>query len=799
MKRNIYILIVPIVLLFCMADISLGWSLQEGRLMTRWAYEVDPQNTLPEYPRPQMVRNDWMNLNGVWEMQFGDEGDPVPAGQTLSGDILVPFPVESAISGVMHHNDRLWYRREFQVPSEWDDQRVLLHFGAVDWESGVYVNGNSVGVHKGGYDPFSFDVTPYLNSTGPQELIVRVFDPTDDGGYARGKQTLYPGGIMYTPCTGIWQTVWLEPVPQISIEELKLVPDIDRELLKVTGFVSQTVPGLTVEATAYDNGTVAGSVSGAANDELSLTMNNPKLWSPDNPFLYDLTVVLKQGDTVIDQVDSYFGMRKISVEEVDGTNRLMLNNEYVFQMGPLDQGYWPDGIYTAPTDDALRYDLEMTKAFGFNMTRKHIKVEPARWYYWADKLGLMVWQDMPSVNSYTGNPQPIDRAQFKTELQRMVQSYHNHPSIIMWVIFNEYQGMHDTKQLCEMVKSMDPSRLVNSNSGDNSNHDHTIGDVFDIHNYPPPAVPHSDIQATACGEYGGIGMAVTGHMYDENSSWGYGSNVQSGEELAARYDSYTQMLASFNTNDGLSAAVYTQITDVEIEVNGLMTYDRAVIKADPDLIKVSNKQYTRTYEDILPTSQQTPQSWRYTTSAPANDWYTTAFDDSGWNEGPGGFGTSMTPGAVVGTEWSTSDIWLRRNFEVGTLTAEDMEKLVWRIHHDEDVEVYINGVLAFSAAGYTTTYMPLQVSETAKSALIENGINTIAVHCHQTGGGQYIDVGMALETVVIPEDNCGAWGFSPADLNKDCSVDLEDMTIFAADWMECSMPDQVGCINHVNP
>lgn len=784
-------------LLVSQCSFIFGWSLQQAPVMTHWAYEVDPANPLPEYPRPQMVRDAWLNLNGLWEFQGGAAGEAVPAGQSLTGEILVPFPVESAISGVMEHYERLWYRRQFEIPAQWDGQRVLLHFGAVDWEAQVYVNGSSVGIHKGGYDAFSFDITPFLHATGPQELIVRVFDPTDNAGYARGKQTLYPGGIMYTPTTGIWQTVWLEPVPAVSITELKLVPDVDRQLLNVTGYTSELPANLTVQATAYDGGTAVGTVSGAAGEELHLVLRQPKLWSPDHPFLYDLHVVLKQGTTVVDQVDSYFGMRKISLGTVDGVVKMLLNDKFVFQMGPLDQGFWPDGLYTAPTDEALKYDLVMTKEFGFNMTRKHIKVEPARWYYWCDKLGLMVWQDMPSTNSYTGNPQPIDVPQFETELKQMVQEHWNHPSVIMWVIFNEYQGIHDTGYLCDIVKAMDPDRLVNSNSGDNSNHNHMIGEVFDIHNYPPPAAPASDIQARACGEYGGIGMRVTGHMWDQNS-WGY-TMVNSSEELAALYDSYSQMLSSFKTSQGLSAAVYTQITDVEIEINGLITYDRAVVKADPNKIRLSNLLFQRTYETVLATSQETPQTWRYTTTAPAAEWYTEGFDDSAWSQGPGGFGTSGTPGAIVRTLWDTPDIWLRRTFTAGSLAAEELDKLVWRIHHDEDADVYLNGVLVLSTSGYTSSYIPLAANAAAKSALIAGGSNVIAVHCHQTGGGQFIDLGLALETVHDVTDHCGQWGYSPADLDRNCQVDLQDLALFTADWMGCSYPDTLNCTNHLTP
>lgn len=769
-----------------------AWSLQQAPVMTRWAEQVDPYNTLPEYPRPQMVREDWMNLNGIWEFQPAAESDPVPTGQTLTDDILVPFPVESAISGVMQHYDRLWYRRQFDIPTEWDGQRIVLNFGAVDWESEVYINGTSAGVHKGGYDSFSYDITPYLNASGPQELIVRIFDPTNNQGIARGKQDLNPGGIWYTAVTGIWQTVWLEPVPEISIEEVKLVPDVDNKLLNVTGFVSETVPNLTVQATAYDNGVAVGTVSGAVGDELQLVMHNPKLWTPETPFLYDLTVVLKQGTTVIDQVDSYFGMRKVALHMIEGINRLTLNDEFIFQIGPLDQGWWPDGLYTAPTDEALKWDIDMIKTFGFNMVRKHVKIEPARWYYWCDKLGVMVWQDMPSVRS---GASAADRQQFEIELSEMVREFGSHPSIILWVVFNEGWGQYDTVRLTEDVMEMDPSRLVTCASGWT---DYNVGHVIDIHSYPAPGSPTpTATRAAVNGEFGGIGMQVDGHMWDENS-WGY-TMVGSGEELAALYDSFIQQLIGYKDNPGLSAAVYTQITDVEVEINGLITYDRDVVKADPNLIYISNSLYTRTYEEVLATSEQTAQTWRYTTATPPADWYTETFDDASWDEGPGGFGTDGTPGAIIGTEWDTSDIWLRRTFNPGSLTTEDIEKLVLRIHHDEDSEVYINGVPASSTTGYTTGYIHLPVNAAGKAALIPDASNVMAVHCHQTNGGQYIDVGLALESIDGSVNHCGQWGYAPADLDRNCQVNIEDLAIFSADWLSCSVPDQVNCVNYVLP
>ena len=755
-----------------------GWEVQQGRLLTPWAQQVDPQNTLPEYPRPQMVRDEWLNLNGLWQYQPGAAGDAVPVGQNLSGQILVPFCVESAISGVMEHHERLWYRRSFEVPAGWQGQRILLHFGAVDWESEIYINGTRVGIHQGGYDAFYYDITSHLTDSGPQEVIVRVFDPTDNAGVPRGKQTLTPGGIMYTSCTGIWQTVWLEPVPQVSITDLRLFPDVDNNRLKVTGYTSSVQPNLTIQATAYRNGIPAGTVSGGVGEELHLMLQNPRLWSPTDPFLYDLTVVVKQGQTEIDRVESYFGMRKVSLGTVDGVVKMLLNNEFVFQMGPLDQGLWPDGIYTAPTDEALKYDIEKTIEMGFNMTRKHIKVEPARWYYWCDKLGLMVWQDMPSLNSYTANPQPIDAPQFKVELERMVQTHWNSPSIIMWVIFNEHQGQHNTEYYVQRVKELDPTRLINQGSGGGH---FGVGDVLDIHNYPQPNYPVSETLARACGEYGGIGMQMPGHMWDEsNNSWGY-IVVDTPAELIALYDSYAQMLSTFKSERGLSAAVYTQITDVEIEINGLMTYDR-IVKADPAQIALSNAM-SRTYEQVVPTSEQTAQTWRFTTSQPATDWNTGDFDDSDWSQGPGGFGTAGTPGAVVGTEWNSSDIWIRRTVNLTGTSQDQLNNLVLRIHHDEDAQVFINGVQALVVGGYTTSYIHLPIDPAARAAVNAEGDNLIAVHCRQTAGGQYIDVGLALESVDTVGSACGPWGHPRADLTQDCLVNLSDAALILAAWM----------------
>jgi beta-galactosidase/beta-glucuronidase len=546
------------------------WKPADGPLKTRWAKDVSPEKVLPEYPRPQLVRKDWLNLNGLWDIKLGDGTET---------KILVPFAIESALSGVMKHVDRVTYRRSFEIPKGWSGQQVLLHFGAVDWETKVSLNGKELGVHRGGYDAFSFNITAALKAEGAQEITVEVFDPTNDGGYPRGKQTLTPRSIMYTATTGIWQTVWLEPVAAAHIEALKIVPDVDGGCLRLTVTGSGTA-----EAVASDGGKDVARASGEAGSELKLAIPNPKLWSPDAPFLYDLRVSLKSGDKTVDTVTSYFGMRKIALGKDDkGVTRMMLNGKPVFQVGPLDQGFWPDGLYTAPTDEALRFDVAETRRLGFNTTRKHLKVEPDRWYYWCDKLGLMVWQDMPSINSY-GGKQPIDKPQFKTELLSMVTNQWNHPAIIMWVIFNESQGQHDTEALVAEVKALDPSRLINNASG---NDDKNCGDVIDKHTYPGPDSPKpEENRAAVLGEFGGLGLPVDGHTWSKKT-WGY-KGTESIEDLTAGYEKLLAKAWELRASAGLSAVIYTQLTDVETECNGLLTYDREINKVVPARAAAAN-------------------------------------------------------------------------------------------------------------------------------------------------------------------------------------------------------------------
>jgi hypothetical protein len=725
------------------------WKPAKGPLMTRWAKDVTPERVHPEYPRPQMQRKAWQNLNGLWQLAFAKEGEEAPVGKDLPERILVPFPVESALSGVMKRAERLWYRRHFTVPKEWAGQRLLLHFGAVDWEATVWLNGKKLGSHRGGYDGFSFDVTDALKAEGPQELIVGVWDPTDAGTQPRGKQVRKPGGIYYTPTTGIWQTVWLEPVPKgVHIERLKIVPDPDKGEVRITA----TVPGAGARHSILIQSPPSGTKlfepqSGKPGEEIRVRVPRPHLWGPNDPFLYDVQVLLlnkvENDSAAQDQVDSYFGMRKIEVgKDGDGRTRLLLNGKFVFQVGPLDQGFWPDGLYTAPTDEALKFDIEITKKLGFNMTRKHVKVEPARWYYWCDKLGLLVWQDMPSGDKSVRDGQPdlvrspASAKDYEAELKAMIDGLHNHPCIIMWVVFNEGWGQFDTARITKWTRDYDPTRLVDCASGWN---DRKVGDVHDIHVYPGPgAPPPEEKRAGVLGEFGGLGLGVDGHTW-ANKTWGY-RGTSSQADLTRKYEILLQGVYRLKDERALSAAVYTQITDVETEANGLLTYDREVTKVDLGRVAAANKgDFSRAARRVVvvPTSQEKAQTWRYTTERPAGEWFKPDYDAGGWKEGPGGFGTRGTPGAVVRTEWNTADIWLRREF-----TLPESLDLYLSLHHDEDAEVYLNGVLAAKVRGYVTDYEDVPIREEARKALKSGGKNVIAIHCHQTTGGQYIDAGL---------------------------------------------------------
>lgn len=586
---------------------GMPWQSKQSPLMTDWSQQVDPTNVLPEYPRPQMVRSKWMNLNGVWQFQTGVTNDAVPTGSNLAGVILVPFPMESALSGVMQYYPFSWYRRTFTIPNDWSGQRIILHLDAVNWRSQIYINGQSVGTHTGGYDPFSYDITPYLNG-GTNDLILRVYSPEDSVGEPRGKQTLYPAGILFTSASGIWQPVWLEPVPAISIGSIHLTPDLDNNRLLVNVGINGPTNGLNITGYAFAGSNLVASTTVLPGNNLFLNISSPTLWSPTNPYLYNLQITLTSNSVPLDSITSYFGMRKISLGTADFV-KMFLNNQPLFEFGPLDQGYWPDGIYTAPTDSALQYDLRMEKTLGFNMVRKHLKVEPQRWYYWADQLGVLVWQDMPSCNSYTSNPNPprVDPLDYIAELTAMVTNHWNGPAIIMWEVFNEGQGQAGTSNgagqtntayLVNLVKTLDPSRFVNQASGWNWA---GVGAVADTHNYPDPACSTSGSQAVVCGEFGGVWLGLVGHTWSPSSS-----DVPPGQApttVTPQFESLANEVPDLVQTKGMSAAVYTEISDVEIELAGLQTFDRKILK--PNLRQMQTTITSLTGypipENVLPT------------------------------------------------------------------------------------------------------------------------------------------------------------------------------------------------------
>jgi Glycosyl hydrolase 2 galactose-binding domain-like/Glycosyl hydrolases family 2/Glycosyl hydrolases family 2, TIM barrel domain len=676
-----------------------------------------------------MRRAEWQNLNGEWTYAVTHRYGNRPA--SFAGRIIVPFPIESQLSkaGIWVSPDqRLWYRRTFVAPTLAAGHRLLLHFGAVDWEAVVSVNGRQVGEHRGGFDPFVLDITDALRrDSAEQELVVAVRDPTDGGDQPRGKQVLRPRSIYYTAVTGIWQTVWLEPVPAAHITALRIDPDLDAGTVLV--MVSAAGDGRRVTVTALDGEREVARQSGEIGAPLTLSLTNPRKWSPVDPFLYRLRVRLDPGD----EVESYVGMRSIAVRrDASGVRRLFLNGEALFQFGLLDQGWWPDGLYTAPTDEALASDIQKTKELGFNVIRKHVKVEPSRWYYHCDRVGMIVWQDMPSAEDMSPDGEP----NFARELAAVVDALRNHPSIVMWVPFNEDWGQHSTAQHVSWLKSYDPTRLVNNASGWT---DMKVGDVVDLHAYPGPATPPiEEVRAAVLGEFGGLGLPLDGHTWLDRGNWGYRS-FKTLEELNAAYLKLLEQLR-MHVGDGLSSAIYTQTTDVEIEVNGVMTYDRAVVKLSAEAIAANKRLYEPppVVRHVMSASDRSPQPWRYTTTQPAATWFEPGFNDAGWASGSAGFGAPATRHARVGTPWQTSDIWIRRSFD---LPAETLSNPHLRVFHDDDTQVYVNGQLVAELTGANSGFAFVPLGAPARSAL-RPGSNTIAVHTHQTRGGQFIDVGL---------------------------------------------------------
>ncbi|MGB9800319.1 MAG: glycoside hydrolase family 2 protein [Thermanaerothrix sp.] len=584
------------------------WQRQRAPLMTRWSEALCPDCVWPEYPHPQLVREDWLNLNGVWQFGIAPRAQAVPPA--FKGEILVPFPIESALSGVMRPlqpEERLWYRRMFTVPTAWEGKRVLLHFGAVDWEAEVWVNGQRVGKHQGGYLPFTFDITPYLHP-GEQELVVAVWDPTDAHWQQRGKQVRHPHSIWYTQVSGIWQTVWLEAVPSRYIAGLRITPDLAAQAVRVKVLAGGSDILRDIHVEVWAEGMRHGEASLSSSEgELVISLPSPRLWHPDSPFLYDLVVTAEE-----DRVSSYFGLREFRLgKDIHGRTRVFLNDEPLFMFGPLDQGYWPDGLYTPPSEEAMEWELKLLKQLGFNMLRKHVKVEPARYYYACDRLGLIVWQDMPNggraqtgfeglVTLFLGVHQddrralwrfgrksPDSRADYQRELKALVDHLYHFPCIGVWVPFNEGWGQFEARAIAEWLKAYDPTRLVDHASGW---YDQGGGDFASYHIYGKPLkpIPPTATRAVVLSEFGGYSLEICNHLWNPRQRFGY-KHFQTIPDLTAAYERLLDEQLRPWVEAGLSAAIYTQTTDVEIEVNGYMTYDRAVLKMDAERLRAVHK------------------------------------------------------------------------------------------------------------------------------------------------------------------------------------------------------------------
>jgi hypothetical protein len=593
-----------------------AWTPKPAPMTTPWTNQVPVDNPLPEYPRPQLTRPDWQPLNGIWDFAVTsrDAGQPASFGE----QIRVPFVPESALSGIQRkitQNDKLWYKRTFTVPSGWSGDRVQLNFGAVDFETTVWVNGQQAGaVHRGGYDAFSYDITPLLNG-GSNTVVVCAYDPTNAGGQAIGKQRIQDvtphsgASIVYTASSGIWQTVWLEATPAAHITRLDMVPNLTDSTLRTT-VRGAGADGASVKVTVSSGGTTVGSATGTVGTEFSVPVPGAHLWTPEDPFLYDVTAELTSGAGA-DKVGSYTGMRSIAVRDVGGVRRPVLNGRFVFQTGTLDQGFWPDGIHTAPTDAALKFDLQKHKDLGFNMVRKHIKVEPQRWFYWADRLGLLVWQDMPSMDS-SKSPDSAARSQWESEYHAIIDQHRSSPALIQWVDQNEGWGQYDQARIADMVKAYDPSRVVDNMSGVNccGAQDGGNGDVVDNHNYVGPGnTPTESARASVLGEYGGLGFRVSGHEWYPGGGFSY----EDQPSLSALNDRFVGLLDGIRENampaGGLSASVYTQITDVENEANGLMTYDRQVVKVDENRVRTANQALIAASKAVAQPVRLTPDQY----------------------------------------------------------------------------------------------------------------------------------------------------------------------------------------------
>jgi hypothetical protein len=705
------------------------WKPAKVALTTKWGKEVTPANVWQQYPRPQMQRTTWMNLNGIWDYAVLTKGQSAPA--KFDGQILVPFCLESSLSGVgkpLLPTQELWYTKKFTVPATWAGKDVVLHFDAVDWETKLWVNGKKVGEHKGGSDPFSFNITPYLKN-GEQQIVMSVWDPTDTDLQARGKQVLDPRGIWYTAVSGIWQTVWLEPLNKTSVQQFVPVPDIDNGKISFTTTASSITGKEQLHFVIKHQGKVIKDTVAAFANNISVTIPSAKLWTPEYPNIYTVDVELRSRDKVTDQFNTYFAMRKISLgSDKNGYTRLMLNNKPIFQYGTLDQGWWPDGLLTPPSDEAMLFDMVKLKEMGFNMLRKHIKVEPSRYYYHADTMGLLLWQDMPSGFAGTGPShvaadakedwvRPAESAkQFEAEWKAIMDHLKFFPSIVMWVPLNEGWGQYDTKRLAAWTKSYDPTRLVDAPSGWT---DRGVGDVNDAHQYPGPGMEPPSAnkgRAIVLGEFGGLGLVVKDHIWNPNKrNWGYKTYLEN-QTLTSEY---TQLMYNMElmVPRGLAAAIYTQTTDVEGEVNGLITYDREVVKIPEEMLRILHAPLYRELAGkitfINKQSETDANKFKSTQGKVSNDWLNTS--------APENFTETSEPVALK----TGASVYSYQDFNIADMPSGLGLKLLGF----GDAKVYLNGKLVWQEDKIRTKrhYDDINLSNNIKYLMPGN--NRIAIEC----------------------------------------------------------------------
>jgi hypothetical protein len=763
MKNRISIVFILVLLLQYSFIQAQNWAPVPGQIMTNWANNVTPENVWKEYPRPQMVRTDWLNLNGLWDFEI-TERDTNKIAINYARKILVPFCVESALSGIKETitgKQQMIYRRFFSIPSHWNQKHLILHFEAVDYEAKVWVDGKYVGIHKGGYDHFQFDIAGFLNKDEKHEIKLVVWDPTNEGSQPIGKQALpaIRNRTKYTATSGIWQTVWLEPTNEVAIESIKIIPNIDNGTISLQTKVVGATQGARIKIQAFDQGKEIASSIAAIGEPVSLQLNQPKLWSPTNPFLYDFKLSLINDGKVVDEVSSYFGMRKISMgRDQEGYMRILLNNEIIYQLGPLDQGYWPDGILTPASDQALRYDIAYLKKIGANMDRMHMKVQPERWYYHCDQLGILIWQDMVSPTKFIDTKSNLNPSDFELEHNITVDQLYNHPSIIQWVLFNESWGQYDTERLTAALKAKDPTRLVINASGW---HDKKVGDIRDFHDYTiHPAVAlvnKNDDRAMVLGEAGGIDLLIPGHLWTPDlkggtkikTDWSIDFKkgiVKSSDELIEKYKILLDDLFQLKKY-GLNAVVYTQISDVEDEISGWMTYDRKVSKLPETTFAALHEQFfkpTMTGKFILPLSINEPQQWNYSFTAPSNDWIKNLML-SDFKTGMAPFGIESNNVHKVNTPWNTNSLFLNKEFTLSSVPS----KLSLIACNTGITDVYINGAYVMQFNNFLKNDPEVKISETILSdeamKLLKVGVNQLSLKFNFPSVGKpvyYYDFGI---------------------------------------------------------